>query len=177
MLLMSPKQVAEVIYNELQIVQEGSKTSMTASKKQMSTSEKVLKSLGEKHPFPNIVREYRHIQKHLSNWIDSLEKFVDDVSGLLCYLVAHCPQNVELGRIHTHWMQTNTATGRVASMAPNLQNLPKNALFLTLDDDEDHGEGSGWADDEENENKQIEGGQSNVHVNFRNAFCSKPGYE
>ncbi len=77
---MSPKQVSEVIYNELQLVQENSKASMTASKKQMSTSEKVLKSLGEKHAFPNIVREYRHIQKHLSNWIDSLEKFVDAVS-------------------------------------------------------------------------------------------------
>lgn len=100
----SPKQVGEVIYNELNLVEKVKKTKGG----QMSTSEDVLISLKSKHPIIEKILDYRGVKKLLSTYIDALPEIV----------------NSHTGKIHTSFNQTVTSTGRLSSSNPNLQNIP-----------------------------------------------------
>ncbi|MBE6327708.1 MAG: DNA polymerase I [Bacteroidales bacterium] len=100
----SPKQVGEVIYNELNLVEKVKKTKGG----QMSTSEDVLISLKSKHPIIEKILDFRGVKKLLSTYIDALPEIV----------------NSHTGKIHTSFNQTVTSTGRLSSSNPNLQNIP-----------------------------------------------------
>ncbi|HOI26793.1 MAG TPA: DNA polymerase I [Paludibacteraceae bacterium] len=100
----SPKQVGELIFDRLKVVEKGRKTKTG----QYSTNEEVLESLRGKHPVVDKILEYRGIKKLLSTYIDSLPTLI----------------NPRTGKIHTSYNQTVTATGRLSSSNPNLQNIP-----------------------------------------------------
>jgi DNA polymerase-1 len=100
----SPKQVGEVLFERLKIVEKPKKTKTG----QYVTSEEVLESLRHKHPVIEKILEYRGLKKLLSTYIDALPQLV----------------NKRTGRIHTSFNQTVTATGRLSSSNPNLQNIP-----------------------------------------------------
>ena len=114
--------MSKLLFNELKLKPKISKTSKKTNF--MSTSEKVLESLKEEHPLPQILLNFRGIQKYLSNWTFSL---IEKQVSLF-----------EKNRICTIWSQTGTATGRLASSDPNLQNLPKNELNVFLEQDVKH---------------------------------------
>ncbi len=100
----SPKQVGEVLFDKLRIVEKAKKTKTG----QYITSEEVLQSLKGKHEIVAEILEYRGLKKLLSTYIDALPKLV----------------NPRTGHIHTSFNQTVTATGRLSSSDPNLQNIP-----------------------------------------------------
>lgn len=100
----SPKQVGEVLFDKLKIVEKPKKTKTG----QYVTSEEVLESLRQKHPIVEKILEHRGLKKLLGTYIDTLPKLV----------------NPQTGRIHTSFNQTITATGRLSSSNPNLQNIP-----------------------------------------------------
>lgn len=100
----SAKQVGEVLFDRLKIVSKAKKTKTG----QYSTSEEVLESLRGKHPIVNKILEYRGLKKLLSTYIDALPLLI----------------NRRTGKIHTSYNQTVTATGRLSSTNPNLQNIP-----------------------------------------------------
>ena len=100
----SPKQVGEVLFDRLKIVEKAKKTKTG----QYVTSEEVLESLKGKHQIVEKILDYRGLKKLLSTYIDTLP-------GLI---------NPKTGRIHTSFNQTVTATGRLSSSNPNLQNIP-----------------------------------------------------
>jgi len=100
----SPKQVGEVLFEKLKVVEKAKKTKTG----QYSTSEDVLESLRAKHPVVEKILEYRGLKKLLSTYIDSLPQLI----------------NPQSGKIHTSFNQTVTATGRLSSSNPNLQNIP-----------------------------------------------------
>ncbi|ADE53294.1 DNA polymerase I [Coraliomargarita akajimensis] len=102
--LNSPKQLGEVLFNELKLVDKPKKTKTG----QFATNEQVLSSLAPKHPIVADLLEYRQLSKLKSTYIDALPNAVDPVSG----------------RVHTHYGQVQTATGRLSSNDPNLQNIP-----------------------------------------------------
>lgn len=102
--LSSPKQVGEIIFEKLQIVENAKKTKTG----QYSTSEEVLELLRGKHEVIDLILEYRGIKKLLSTYVDSLPTLINSKSG----------------KIHTSFNQTITATGRLSSSNPNLQNIP-----------------------------------------------------
>ncbi|MBQ8593429.1 MAG: DNA polymerase I [Bacteroidaceae bacterium] len=100
----SPRQVGEVLFETLQI---GGKVKKTRSG-QYSTSEDVLEGLRDKHPIVGKILDYRGLKKLLSTYIDALPALIKE----------------QTGRIHTSFNQTVTATGRLSSSTPNLQNIP-----------------------------------------------------
>ena len=100
----SPKQVGEVLFDKLKIVAKAKKTKTG----QYVTSEEVLESLRSKHPIVEKILDYRGLKKLLSTYIDALPLLI----------------NPETGKIHTSFNQTVTATGRLSSSNPNLQNIP-----------------------------------------------------
>lgn len=100
----SPKQVGEMLFGKLQIMEKPKKTKTG----QYVTSEEVLVSLENKHPIVHKILEYRGIKKLLSTYIDALPKLIKP----------------ETGHIHTSFNQALTATGRLSSSDPNLQNIP-----------------------------------------------------
>ena len=100
----SPKQVGEVLFDRLKIVEKAKKTKTG----QYVTSEEVLESLKGKHQIVEKVLDYRGLKKLLGTYIDALPELI----------------NPKTGRIHTSFNQTVTATGRLSSSNPNLQNIP-----------------------------------------------------
>ncbi len=100
----SPKQIGEALFDRLHITDKAKKTKGG----QYVTSEEVLESLKGKHPVIGKILEYRGLKKLLSTYIDALPKLV----------------NPKTGRIHTSFNQAVTATGRLSSSNPNLQNIP-----------------------------------------------------
>ncbi|MBS1839869.1 MAG: DNA polymerase I [Acidobacteria bacterium] len=100
----SPAQLAEILFDKLNLA--------TAAKrgkaKSRSTAAEVLEELSAAHPLPGKVIEYREIAKLKSTYVDSLPKLIYP----------------ETGRVHTSMSQTGTATGRLSSSDPNLQNIP-----------------------------------------------------
>ncbi len=99
----SPKQVREVLFEKLDLpVIERTKTGP-------STNAHVLNELSEEHPLPEKIIEYRELSKLLNTYVDALPEKI----------------NERTGRIHTSFNQTATATGRLSSSDPNLQNIPK----------------------------------------------------
>lgn len=100
----SSKQVGEVLFERLRIVEKAKKTKTG----QYSTGEDVLESLKGKHPIVDKILEYRGLKKLLNTYIDALPALI----------------NAKTGKIHTSFNQTVTATGRLSSSNPNLQNIP-----------------------------------------------------
>ena len=100
----SNKQVGEVLFEHLKIEEKAKKTK-TGS---YSTSEDILEKMRSKHPVVGKLLEYRGLKKLLSTYIDALPELI----------------NPETGKIHTSFNQTVTATGRLSSTNPNLQNIP-----------------------------------------------------
>ncbi|MGJ8639037.1 MAG: DNA polymerase I [Opitutaceae bacterium] len=102
--LNSPKQLGEVLFDELKLVEKPKKTKTG----QYATNEQVLSSLAPKHPIVANILEYRQLTKLKSTYIDALPNSVDPATG----------------RVHTNYGQVQTATGRLSSNDPNLQNIP-----------------------------------------------------
>ncbi|MBQ4063841.1 MAG: DNA polymerase I [Bacteroidaceae bacterium] len=100
----SPKQVGDILFGKLKIVDKPKKTKTG----QFVTSEEVLAQLQNRHPIVKNILQYRGLKKLLSTYIDSLPALV----------------NSRTGKIHTSYNQTVTATGRLSSSNPNLQNIP-----------------------------------------------------
>ena len=100
----SPKQVGEVLFDRLKIVEKAKKTKTG----QYVTSEEVLEGLRTKHEIVGKILEHRGLKKLLGTYIDALPELI----------------NPKTGRIHTSFNQTVTATGRLSSSNPNLQNIP-----------------------------------------------------
>ena len=100
----SAKQLGVVLFEKLQIDGKPKKTKT----KQYRTDEEYLTSLSDKHPIVSLVLEYRGLKKLLSTYIEALPQLV----------------NRQTGRIHTSYNQAVTATGRLSSTNPNLQNIP-----------------------------------------------------
>ena len=100
----SAKQVGEVLFDRLKIVDKPKKTKTG----QYTTSEETLESLRDSHPIVGKILEYRGLKKLLSTYIDALPQLIS-------------PRD---GKIHTSYNQTVTSTGRLSSSNPNLQNIP-----------------------------------------------------
>ena len=100
----SPKKVGEILFEKLKIVEKAKKTKTG----QYVTSEEVLEGIRHKHDIVEKILEYRGLKKLLSTYIDALPQLI----------------NPKTGRIHTSFNQTVTATGRLSSSNPNLQNIP-----------------------------------------------------
>ena len=100
----SPKQVGEVLFDQLKLDAKAKKSKTG----QYSTSEEILLGLKGKHAVVGMILEYRELKKLISTYISALPTYI----------------NPETGKIHTTYNQTVTATGRLSSSNPNLQNLP-----------------------------------------------------
>ena len=100
----STKQVGEILFDKLKLDEKAKKTKTGG----YSTSEEVLEKIRGKHPIVNKLLEYRGIKKLLSTYIDALPALI----------------HPETGKIHTSFNQAVTATGRLSSTNPNLQNIP-----------------------------------------------------
>ncbi len=99
----SPRQVGELLFDKLQLDSKAKKSKTG----QYSTSEEVLVALKEKHEIVGLILDYRELKKLISTYISTLPGYI-----------------AEDGKIHTTYNQTVTATGRLSSSNPNLQNLP-----------------------------------------------------
>lgn len=100
----SPKQLGVLLYDNLKLVKDAKKT----SKKNYSTDEETLSELADLHPVVSKILDYRNLKKLLSTYIDPLPTLIQP----------------ETGKIHTTYNQALTATGRLSSVKPNLQNIP-----------------------------------------------------
>jgi len=98
----SPRQLGQVLFTELGL------PPVKKTKTGYSTNDEVLLELSEKHHLPAMVRDYRSVAKLKSTYVDALPKLI----------------HPNTGRIHTSFNQTATATGRLSSSDPNLQNIP-----------------------------------------------------
>ncbi|KND50119.1 MAG: DNA polymerase I [Parcubacteria bacterium C7867-008] len=103
----SPKQLGDVLFDELQLKAPGSKAQKKTSTGQRSTKESELEKLREHHPIIEDILEYRQIQKLLGTYIDNIPPLLDAE-----------------GRIHPQFIQTGAVTGRMATTNPSIQNIP-----------------------------------------------------
>ena len=99
----SPKQLGDVLFNKMMLP----KPTKQGKGKVVSTAQDVLEELAEQHPVPALVLEYRQLAKLKSTYLDQLPGLAD-----------------ANGRVHTTFNQVGTATGRLSSTNPNLQNIP-----------------------------------------------------
>ncbi len=102
--ILSPKQVGEILFERMKIVDKPKKTKTG----QYVTSEDVLESLRAEHRIVDLILKYRGLKKLLGTYVDALPQLVNPATG----------------KIHTSFNQTVTATGRLSSSNPNLQNIP-----------------------------------------------------
>ncbi len=100
--ILSPKQLGHILFDKLGL------PPVRKTKTGYSTDSDTLEALSDKHPIVNMITKYRFISKLKSTFIDGMEALVDKKTG----------------RIHTSFNQTVTATGRISSTEPNLQNIP-----------------------------------------------------
>lgn len=100
----SPRQVGTVLFDELKLNEKAKKTKSG----QYSTGEEVLEALRAKHPIVGKILAHRALKKLIGTYIDALPKLI----------------NPQTGHIHTSFNQAVTATGRLSSSNPNLQNIP-----------------------------------------------------
>ena len=100
----SPKQVGDILFDKLKIIDKAKKT----KKGQYVTSEEVLQQLRHKHEIVGLILDHRGLKKLLGTYIEALPRLI----------------NPRTGHIHTSFNQTITATGRLSSSDPNLQNIP-----------------------------------------------------
>ena len=101
----SPKQVGEVLFDKLRLDPKAKKG---GAKGQYSTDEATLLAIEDRHPIVGEILEFRAVKKLLSTYIEPFPSFVSEVDG----------------RVHTTFNQALTATGRLSSSNPNLQNIP-----------------------------------------------------
>lgn len=104
--IMSPKQIGALLYEKLKL--DPKKKAKTEKRYQYPTDEETLTTLIDKHPIVNEILEFRGVKKLLSTYIDPFPSFVNPATG----------------KIHTTFNQALTATGRLSSSKPNLQNIP-----------------------------------------------------
>jgi len=104
----SPKQLGEILFDKMQLDPKAKKTKTG----QYATSEDVLQKLSSKHEIITSILEYRTLQKLKSTYVDALPSQIDKKDD----------------RVHTTFAQTVAATGRLASVNPNLQNIPIRTL-------------------------------------------------
>ena len=100
----SPAKVGEILFDRLQLDPKAKKTKTG----QYSTSEDVLEKLLPKHPIVGKIMEYRALKKLLTTYLTALPAAINPTTG----------------KVHTNYNQTVTATGRISSSSPNLQNIP-----------------------------------------------------
>ncbi len=100
----SPMKVGEILFDKLKIDDKAKKT----KKGSYSTTEEILEKLRDKHPIVDLILQYRGLKKLLATYIDTLPTLI----------------NPRTGKVHTSYNQTVTATGRISSTNPNLQNIP-----------------------------------------------------
>ena len=100
----SPRQVGDILFGKLKIVEKPKKTKTG----QYVTSEEVLTQVQHKHPIVQLILQHRGLKKLLGTYVDALPELI----------------NPRTGKIHTSYNQTVTATGRLSSSNPNLQNIP-----------------------------------------------------
>lgn len=100
----SPRQVGEILFDQLRLDPKAKKSKSG----QYTTSEEVLQALKERHPIVGKILDQRELKKLISTYISALPGYI----------------NPQTGKIHTTYNQTVTATGRLSSSNPNLQNLP-----------------------------------------------------
>ncbi len=100
----SPKQLAEVLFDEMKIIPERQKKTAGGAR---STRESEMEKIKDKHPIVDAVLEYRELRKLLSTYIDNIPAMLGKDN-----------------RLHTNFLQTGTTTGRMSSQNPNLQNIP-----------------------------------------------------
>ena len=100
----SPKQLGEILFEKMKISKNPKKTKTG----QYSTAEDILSNLAKDNDFVKLILKYRSISKLLNTYIDSLPKQISKSTN----------------RIHTNFLQTVAATGRLSSVNPNLQNIP-----------------------------------------------------
>jgi DNA polymerase-1 len=103
----SPKQLSHILFEKLEL------PVIRRTKTGFSTDENVLEELSREHPLPRKLLDYRQLMKLKSTYVDALPRMVDPRTG----------------RIHTSFNQTVTATGRLSSSEPNLQNIPIRTEF------------------------------------------------
>lgn len=106
--LNSPRQIEEILFTKLGLTP----TKKTAKKTGYSTDQEVLAELAKEHPVPALIIKYRELFKLKSTYLDTLPSYINPYTG----------------RIHTDFSQTGTATGRLASSDPNLQNIPVESI-------------------------------------------------
>lgn len=119
----SPRQLGEVLYDQLKVTDRPPRTAT----KQYSTAEDVLQKLSDRHPVIPLILEYRSLSKLVGTYLNSFPKLISPVDH----------------RLHTVYNQTVTATGRLSSSNPNLQNIPIRTergreirrAFVAADDD------------------------------------------
>ena len=119
----SPRQLGEVLYDQLKVTDRPPRTAT----KQYSTAEDVLQKLSDRHPVIPLILEYRSLSKLVGTYLDSFPRLISPVDH----------------RLHTVYNQTVTATGRLSSSNPNLQNIPIRTergreirrAFVAADDD------------------------------------------
>ena len=98
----SPKQLSQILFEKMKLpIIKKTKTSI-------STDSEVLEKLAVNYPFCNKIIEYRELKKLLGTYVEALPRLIDEKTG----------------RVHSHWNQAVTATGRLSSTNPNLQNIP-----------------------------------------------------
>ena len=100
----SPKQVGDLLFDKLKLDPKAKKS----SRGQYSTDEATLLEIADRHPIVNEILEFRAVKKLLSTYIEPFPSYVSEVDG----------------RVHTTFNQALTATGRLSSSNPNLQNIP-----------------------------------------------------
>lgn len=101
----SPKQLGDILFDKLKLDPKAKRTSKT---KQYKTNEQILEKLRDKHPIISEILEFRQVQKLRSTYVEALPKFIHKKDQ----------------RVHTSYRQAVTATGRLSSDNPNLQNIP-----------------------------------------------------
>jgi len=101
----SPKQVGDLLFDKLKLDPKAKKS---GSKTQYSTDEATLVAIADRHPIVNEILEFRAVKKLLSTYIEPFPTYISPVDG----------------RVHTTFNQALTATGRLSSSNPNLQNIP-----------------------------------------------------
>lgn len=101
--LNSPKQVQELLFQELQLP-----TKKKSAKGAYSTDSEVLAALADLHPIPGMIAKYRELAKLKNTYIEALPTYIDSLTG----------------KVHTTFNQSSVATGRLSSSDPNLQNIP-----------------------------------------------------
>lgn len=100
----SPKQLGEILFDKMALTAKGLKKTSGGAR---STRESELEKLRDTHPIVPLLFEYRELQKLLSTYIDTIPALVD-----------------KDGRLHAHFLQAGSTTGRMSSQGPNLQNIP-----------------------------------------------------